>query len=76
MLIYKAYWCDLGVSYKRIAEHLNKHSLSHTTLSCVSCDIPASRKVCGFLGHNAKLDKTDFSGYDRTLVLKEATSSL
>ena len=24
-------------------------------LSCVSCDIPASRKVCGFLGHNASL---------------------
>lgn len=24
-------------------------------LSCVVCDIPASRKVCGFLGHNAKL---------------------
>ena len=24
-------------------------------LSCVSCDVPASRKVCGFLGHNAKL---------------------
>lgn len=24
-------------------------------LSCVACDIPASRKVCGFLGHNAKL---------------------
>ena len=24
-------------------------------LSCVSCDIPASRKLCGFLGHNAKL---------------------
>ena len=21
-------------------------------LTCVSCDIPASRKVCGFLGHN------------------------
>ena len=24
-------------------------------LSCVACDIPASRNVCGFLGHNAKL---------------------
>lgn len=22
-------------------------------LTCVSCDIPASRKVCGFLSHNA-----------------------
>ena len=24
-------------------------------LSCVACDIPASRKVCGFLSHNANL---------------------
>ena len=47
-------------------------------LSCVSCDIPATRKVCGFLGHNARLGCNkcykefsvssrpyDFSGYDR-----------
>ena len=48
-------------------------------LSCVACDMPASRKVCGFLGHNAllgcnkcykKLNRTslgqvDYSGYDR-----------
>lgn len=48
-------------------------------LSCVTCDIPASRKVCGFLGHNATLacnkclkkfdvnfgQPTDYSGYDR-----------
>ena len=48
-------------------------------LSCVSCDIPASRKVCGFLGHNAKLGcnkclkqfetptlgQTNYSGFDR-----------
>jgi len=48
-------------------------------LSCVACDIPASRKVCGFLGHNVELGcnkclkkftstsfgVTDFSGYNR-----------
>lgn len=48
-------------------------------LSCVSCDIPASRKVCGFLGHNARFGctkcmkpfktcapgQTNYSGYDR-----------
>jgi len=48
-------------------------------LSCVTCDIPATRKVCGFLGHNSELgcnkclkkfkvgfaEGTDFSGYDR-----------
>ena len=49
-------------------------------LSCVSCDIPASRKVCGFLGHNARLGcnkclkpfqtnalgRMNYSGYDRS----------
>ena len=49
-------------------------------LSCVSCDLPASRKVCGFLGHNARLGcnkclkpfetpalgQTNYSGYDRS----------
>lgn len=48
-------------------------------LTCVTCDIPASRKVSGFLGHTATLgcnkclkrfsvnvgQSSDFSGYDR-----------
>ena len=48
-------------------------------LTCVSCDIPASRKVCGFLGHNSCLGcnkcfkefdipfagRGNYSGYDR-----------
>lgn len=48
-------------------------------LSCIACDIPASRKVSGFLSHNASLgchkcfkkfdvrfgQPSDFSGYDR-----------
>lgn len=48
-------------------------------LACVTCDMPASRKVSGFLGHNATLGctkclkkfptvtfgHTDYSGYDR-----------
>ena len=48
-------------------------------LSGISCDIPASRKVCGFLGHTASFgcnkclkkfsvgfnQPGDFSGYDR-----------
>ena len=47
-------------------------------LSCVTCDIPASRKVCGFLSHNAALgcneclkrfpvmfgESTDYSEFD------------
>ena len=45
-------------------------------LTCVSCDLPASKKVCGFLSHNARygcnkcmkafstpvLGQTDYSG--------------
>ena len=47
-------------------------------LICVACDIPAGRKICGFLGHNARLGCTrclkeftggvgskDYSGFDR-----------
>ena len=53
----------------------------HLALSCVACDIPASRKVSGFLGHMARLgcnkclrefyaisvgeQKLDYSGYNR-----------
>ena len=49
------------------------------TLLCVACDIPASRKVCGFLGHSATLGcskclkqfpgqvgQKDYSGFDRS----------
>lgn len=48
-------------------------------LACVTCDIPASRKVCGFLSHNATFgcnkcmkkfntsfgSRCDYSGFDR-----------
>ena len=48
-------------------------------LTCVACEIPASRKVCGFVGHNARLGcnkcfkqflvtsdgNVDYSGFDR-----------
>ena len=48
-------------------------------LTCIACDIPASRKVCGFLGHNAAFGcnkcykkfqfssagHMDYSGFDR-----------
>lgn len=58
--------CDGGVEKLRCA------------LICVACDLPAGRKACGFLSHNAKLGCTkckkkfagtvgsfDFSGFDR-----------
>ena len=49
-----------------------------SALLCVACDLPAGRKVCGFLGHNASLGcscclkafpgtvgSMDFSGFNR-----------
>ena len=61
---------------------LSPHGIPITiklALSCVACDIPASRKVSGFLGHNATLgcnkclkkfgiavgEKSNFGGFDR-----------
>ena len=52
-------------------------------LLCVACDLPAGRKVCGFLGHNATLGCTrclkefsgtvgcmNYSGFDRSKWVK------
>ena len=51
-------------------------------IACVTCDVPAIRKLCGFLGHTARLgcskclkefptrifgEKQDYSGFDREL---------
>lgn len=58
----------------------NTHVTVRVALSCISCDIPASRKVCGYLSHNARFGcnkcfkeflvsasgSSDFSGYDKT----------
>ena len=61
-----------------VKSHDNSIVCIKLALSCITCDIPATRKVCGFLGHNATLgcnkclkkfdvtfgEKTDFSGFD------------
>ena len=60
---------------------MDQNGLSVTVrvaLGCVNCDIPASRKVCGFLGHRATLGcnkclkhfsfdctRANYSGFDR-----------
>ena len=57
-----------------------KYTLVRVALLCVACDIPAARKVAGFLGHNARLgcsrclkefpvnafgERPDYSGFER-----------
>ena len=60
----------------------NSSVLVRSALICVACDIPAARKVCGFVSHNSLLacsrclkvfptkcfgDKADYSGFDRDI---------
>ena len=73
----KTAWYN-GIKVKRIDGSEIKIRLAVT---CIACDIPASRKLCGFLGHNAtlgcnkclkKFNSTsfgvvDYSGYNREL---------
>ena len=44
-------WKGLSLTVK----DLNGQYLVRCALLCVSCDLPAGRKVCGFLGHGARL---------------------
>ena len=43
---------ELGINVK---SHDNSVVCIKLALSCITCDIPATRKVCGFFGHNATL---------------------
>ena len=60
-----------------------RSKLVKCALLCVACDLPAGRKTCRFLGHNARLGcsrcykefsggfgTTDYSGFDRENWLK------
>ena len=60
-------------------QSLSKSVLVRCVLLCVACDIPALRKVCGFLGHSATLGcskclkafpgqvgQKDYSGFNRS----------
>ena len=60
-----------------------KNEFVRAALLCVSCDLPAAQKTCGFLGHSANLScpkclkkspgeigQKDYSGFDRSLWLK------
>ncbi len=85
-LTMNSYLTPLVLELKEAWSHGFVVATSHNTpitvrlaLSCVTCDIPASRKVSGFLGHNAAFGcnkclkklivefgkRTDYSGFDR-----------
>ena len=63
--------------YVRYGSYVER-KLVHCALICCSCDLPAGRKLCGFLGHSAHLgcskcmkyfpstgNGLDFSGFQR-----------
>uniref|UniRef100_A0A1X7TTT6 Transposase domain-containing protein n=1 Tax=Amphimedon queenslandica TaxID=400682 RepID=A0A1X7TTT6_AMPQE len=75
---------ELSKCYNEGIQVLTSNGISvniRTLLSCISCDIPATRKVAGFLGHNARLGcnkcykefdhsssgVVNYSGYERSL---------
>ena len=70
------FWHGVEISI----QSLQKSVSVRCALLCVACDIPASRKVCGFLGHSANLGcskclkrfpggvgSKDYYGFDRTI---------
>ena len=73
----KEFWQGVVIDCKF---HSQKQIYVRAALTCCACDIPATRKLCGFVGHSALLGcskclkqftydssthKMDFSGYDR-----------
>lgn len=64
--------------YEAFSVHTNKNVIVKLAVMCVGCDVPATRKLCGFLGHTANLGcskcykvfpgtvgNKDYSGFDR-----------
>ena len=67
-------WDDINVTIED-----NQSEFIQCALVCVGCDLPAGRKLCGFLSHSANLGCSrcyaefsrgfgcqDYSGFDRT----------
>ena len=76
---------ELDILYLGVTLNDSKYPSGSITLrailSCIRSDLPATRKVCGFLSHSARRgcskcmkefpgdsfgDKLDYSGYDRS----------
>ena len=68
----------LGIKLEN-SNSIFKETTIRAILSCIICDMPATRKVCGFLSYHSRFDcskclkeftkdrfdsKQDFSGYD------------
>ena len=62
-----------------------REELIQAAVICVSCDLPAGHKTCGFLGHSAtlgcskcfkkfpgKVGEKDYSGFNRSLWPKRS----
>ena len=71
----KLFWSGEHIKIPSLPEP----QLVRSALVCVACDLPASKKVAGFLGHTAKFGcskclkefpggfgNTDYSGFDRS----------
>ena len=77
MIIY-SFWMELNYVLVNDASG-TKEVIVKCAIICCSCDLPAGRKLCGFLGHNARLGcskcqkeffsvsfgNQDFSGFNR-----------
>ena len=71
------FWSGVKMHVNMSSENIEQ--TVRCALLCVSCDLPAGRKACGFLSYNARLGCTkclkefpgtvgsqDFSGFDRS----------
>lgn len=78
---------ELQVLWKGLrleSSFLNCASVFRAALLCVSCDIPAARKCCGFKSHAGRLgchifsgdfgEKLDYSGFDRQIWKPQSKS--
>ena len=53
----KELWSDVIIDCPSHPEsHPLKNIPIHAALTCCACDIPATRKLCEFVGHSAKLE--------------------
>ena len=67
----KEFW--LGVSIPSQATPL-KNVIIRAAITCCASDIPASRKLCGFVGHSAKLGCSKCSKEFTSLISSDSSN--